>query len=647
MTAARPSMWVARTSVAILIATLVTACASRPAYQRRSGGSRLETIGGHFLAGAEMSNTRTEDTRHNAFLLRSEVGVRVAGRVYDPKFLRFSLGGLLGVTYANADFEPYPGYDVSLNFLPEHAYPITFYALQARERGVLERFGPSPIVQTDRKVFGANLGLSLPALIGALRVNRSYLETDGLNSDTLELRDSVSLGFRHTPSRRFRTRFNYVSEWVDQERSEAEDQLFRLQTFLLQNTIASAPSDVLSGVDLHTNLSVFDRTGTSPYRTLTLSEDIRWFPAPELRSRTRYEFSRYEASRDSARHSLGQSFTHYLYESLTTILAGRMSRDELSDGKIRQVGGSLDLRYQKSIPIGMLILQYRGGLERQENNLESATVPVIGEEVTLSIDVVTLLSQQDVVSDSVVVSNADRTTIYDEGLDYRLIRRDRLVEIRRIPGGRILEGDTVLVDYEYQTAPDLTFDTTQHLMSVELYLVEALRLYVRKLTVDQDVVYGDPGRALQDSDDLVLGIDLALGDFRIRGEYEDSDSTYTSFSQIMAEIAYRTEIGRDATIGASVNETRTTYPDGNDLQIDTFQGIVQAKIGRRFLLHFEPAYRMERRRGANLGELNLRLGLSYRYGDWRLELDARYRSIDADARKYGDTFAIFTVARRW
>jgi len=53
-----------------------------------------------------------------------------------------------------------------------------------------------------------------------------------------------------------------------------------------------------------------------------------------------------------------------------------------------------------------------------------------------------------VIAGSVLVYNLNRTIIYQENIDCVLIRREDFTEIQRIPGGQILNGQEVSVDYQ-------------------------------------------------------------------------------------------------------------------------------------------------------------------------------------------------------
>lgn len=103
-----------------------------------------------------------------------------------------------------------------------------------------------------------------------------------------------------------------------------------------------------------------------------------------------------------------------------------------SEGKITVAGGDIK-------PIGVA---------KWNKTFDWNTAVVIDEEVVLNgVDWVNLRKAV-LISDSVKVTNVDRTTVYVEGMDYEVNYTNG--QVRRVGTGSIPDGATVLVSYRYQ-----------------------------------------------------------------------------------------------------------------------------------------------------------------------------------------------------
>ena len=106
-----------------------------------------------------------------------------------------------------------------------------------------------------------------------------------------------------------------------------------------------------------------------------------------------------------------------------------------------------DIKYTKKIPKGQLTLSYNYFRFNQQMKSEPWNLQVLMEPHVLLDAEIEYLDKQFIDITSIVVKDATGTIFYQENLDYVLIERDRFIEIQRIPGGQITDGQTVYVDY--------------------------------------------------------------------------------------------------------------------------------------------------------------------------------------------------------
>ncbi len=103
---------------------------------------------------------------------------------------------------------------------------------------------------------------------------------------------------------------------------------------------------------------------------------------------------------------------------------------------------------------------WRGGLsivvgllgQSREGLSEDSWIEVLAEEQRIRESLTFELAQQGVDSASVEIWADDSSVRYLEGIDYILVLTGGRVEVRVLPGGRIEEGDVVLVSYRFRSA---------------------------------------------------------------------------------------------------------------------------------------------------------------------------------------------------
>ena len=135
-----------------------------------------------------------------------------------------------------------------------------------------------------------------------------------------------------------------------------------------------------------------------------------------------------------------------LYESLNGRLMFEhlQSKQNLYSQQTDRAG--IDFHYSKKIPIGKLQLSYAYGKQNMSSKSPATSVSVFHEEYVLTSGQITLLKNQNIVFQSVVVKNASGIP-YIINQDYILIDRNPFIEIDRVPGGNIPNGSSVFIDY--------------------------------------------------------------------------------------------------------------------------------------------------------------------------------------------------------
>lgn len=191
--------------------------------------------------------------------------------------------------------------------------------------------------------------------------------------------------------------------------------------------------------------------------TRSLATGITWFPLPELESDVGL---RAEDSRSGAFSSDSRGF----------------------DGA---------LRYRLPMPVGELLASYSVRFDRRQQHAGSAQAEVIGERLVLA-STMTPLAHTHIARASVVLSNATRTQIFVEDVDYRLITVGDETRVQRLAGGNILDGEAVLADYAYDTGGSFAHDITDQTTSLTWRMSRYVSTYLRDTRSSPTVTSGSP-----------------------------------------------------------------------------------------------------------------------------------------------------------
>jgi hypothetical protein len=105
---------------------------------------------------------------------------------------------------------------------------------------------------------------------------------------------------------------------------------------------------------------------------------------------------------------------------------------------------------------------------------EPEVLQVLMEPHVLTDSEIEYLDKEYIDIESIVVKDATGTIIYQENLDYVLIERNTLIEIQRIPGGQITNGQTIYADYVNTRNESFKYVTSNNTFGANLSFFERL-----------------------------------------------------------------------------------------------------------------------------------------------------------------------------
>ena len=428
-----------------------------------------------------------------------KIGGSTNSYIYHPRLLRISLGGSVlsdrqevsreqfslatgGTTLTDSiQKQTLLNINTTLQFLKDKPYPTTFTYLRANP--VVRTGLEGSFTQTTER-YGVDFQLR-DVLPVSLSINAF---TDSLNGESLDrivdtTSDRVTLKSRKDFSSGDRIALSYEiasrsSRNGDPSRT-IQETLRRSRNMLLTSNWRLGSRD-----QLHIDQTAsFNRRDNPDVTDINLSPRIRWLHSSTLESRYVYGFNQSERPEtmvkirtETASAALHYSPTPTLNGFIRTNVDRSEEKDRLMQNAIGLTSGG---SYKKTFRASQLNISLGLGYELKDRESSETTIRVFEEAVVLIGTVPVSLSRDFIIVDSVIVRNETSTQILDEGVDYRLIVIGSRTQIERMIGGSILDGETVLVDYEAQTGGTFEYSQTSQTVNADFKFAKYHNIFLR------------------------------------------------------------------------------------------------------------------------------------------------------------------------
>jgi hypothetical protein len=451
---------------------------------------------------------------------RNELFVMTHSYVYHPNLLTLDIGG--GPILHNEHFLDDQGgtkasgllYNLTLraNFLRATPYPgALFYS----------HLNPTVSVTPGRVMTQENdrLGLdwSLLAPVAPLPLHLSFLRTRtrGRGADRIvdDRTEQLRLSGTHSYAARGSTQFQFETSRQESssgsvdlpvQSSNASHQAFNLDTRLQLGDKRQ--------YDL-TNLISIDRQKYSvDTRPVPTSNDLRILFDGRARHseqvRTYGTFSYGHSAQgtlDTTVLDAATGLTYWPVRDLEFGLAARAGGSRTQQFKSSARGLDASLRYERELPLGALAVSYAARFDRRDQDAAAPRVPIVGERLSLAGSDYTTLGHSHIVVGTTLVSNATRSQVFVEGIDFQLVVYGKDTRIQRLVGGRILDGEQLLVDYSYDVGGTYAFDQVDQTFSATWTVARYGSAYLRQRNSRQRLLSGVPTFSLNDITSTLVG----------------------------------------------------------------------------------------------------------------------------------------------
>lgn len=235
--------------------------------------------------------------------------------------------------------------------------------------------------------------------------------------------------------------------------------------------------------------------------------DLRARHSDKLHSHGLYNYGHsHQGELDSVIQAASVGLSYWPVTGLETSLGMRGDNNRTRQFNARSNGIDGSFRYEQPLPVGVGQLSYGARYDSRAQQAQSSQTSVLGELITLSGVAYIALSRPNVVGGTSVVSNAGRTQIFVAGVDYLLTVVGTETRLQRLIGGRILDGEQVLVDYAYDVGGTYAYNQFDQTLNLNWSLSRYANGYFRHFISAPRLASGSPSFPLNEVRSSIYGL---------------------------------------------------------------------------------------------------------------------------------------------
>lgn len=403
------------------------------------------------------SRTRQSDLIEEVFLLTHSY-------IYHPSLLSLDLGGGPVLDRSRYDVDGAttnsnrPQYNLRARAIVLRDKPYTgelFYDRRNQTQGL----GPALEMLTQNTRYGASFSLRGPVtpIPMTLELTRSDNHGRGAEQVIDDHIDQVRLTTYANVGKLGTSTFQYLGSHQDSvsgspgrpiQTSRFDNNNAFLDTRLKLG--AANQYDLTNRVALNTNRYTVGEGLPTQLRDFSFMLDLRGRHSADLQTFEHYDFNSNKQGEESATLNAASAGVSYNFTpQLSGALAarGESNRATHLSSTLYAIDGST--QYRQTLPLGQATLGYNFTYSQRDQQATAPQSRLLGERVTLAGTTLVKLGKPQILAGTVVVSNLTRTQTFVEGQDYVLTQIGLGLRIQRLLGGNILDGQEVLIDYDF------------------------------------------------------------------------------------------------------------------------------------------------------------------------------------------------------
>ncbi|MDO8348271.1 MAG: hypothetical protein Q7S85_10285 [Rugosibacter sp.] len=495
--------------------------------------------------------------------IRNEIFVMTHSYVYHPNLLTLDIGGgpvLHGESYVGDNGETTARgvlYNFSARATVLRDKPYTG-ALFFSHLNPAVSVAPGQVLTQENTRYGFDFSLLAPVTTIPLQVGFTRSHTVGRSTDR-QVDDSVDQ-FNFSANRSYgalgATQMQYQSS---RQASQSGSQNLPIQSSSAQNQSVNFDTRLQFGADRQysfANVVSFNmqkyalEAGTFPeLNDQRLLFDLRARHSDKLHSYGFYNYGHSsQGELDSVTQAASAGLSYWPMAGLESSFGLRGDSNRTRQFATQSHGLDGNIRYEQPLPLGVAQISYGVRYDSRSQQSQSSQTGVLGERVTLAGIAAVSLAHPYVISGTAVVTNVSRTQTFVEGIDYALTVVGVESRLQRLVGGRILDGEQVLVDYAYSTGGTYASSQIDQTLNLNWNVSRYLNAYFRRFVSTPSLISGAPTFPLNEVKSSTYGLraDLPLNaglPVTVGGsiEFEDRNETISPYRRLVGDLYLQTD----------------------------------------------------------------------------------------------------------
>lgn len=439
---------------------------------------------------------------------RNQIFTMTHSYIYHPNLLTLDIGGgpvMYGESYVGDTGRAHAGgllynFSARANFLRDKPYTGTLYFSHLNPTVSV---APGMVLMQENVRYGFDFSLLAPVTPVPMQMGFLRSETHGRGADRVS--DDRVDQFNLTATRSFGVLGTTQAQYQTSRQTSKSGSLeLPLQSSTSSNQAVNIDTrlqfgenrqyDLTSLIGINQQKYALDTGAVPALNDQRLMLDARARHSDTLHS---YGFYNYGHNSQGTLDTTTQSAAAGLsYWPVRNVEAGLSVRGDASNSQrqfeTRSRGLDGSIRFDQDLPIGALQASYGARIDQREQVAASSNTPVIGESQTLIGTAYVALANRYVVAGTTVVFNASRSQTYVSGVDYTLLVVGTQTRIQRLIGGRILDGEQVLLDYSYDAGGSYAYKQFDQALSFSWSLSRYVNAYFRHVSSNPRLTSGLP-----------------------------------------------------------------------------------------------------------------------------------------------------------
>jgi thiamine kinase-like enzyme len=457
------------------------------------------------------SGSKTQYTSRPTF--QEEYRINTQSYIFHPNLLSMDLGANILLDQSrfetldaeNSNREQLLGYNARLDFLKSKPYPASVYYIKDNPT-VSVGIGDRILLQSTR--YGIDLALleQISPVKITFNAGRQTTKGDGFDLTTDEASEHARLAFYRAYGK---GNYAQLSHQLNNRDSNSGSTGLPIEARTTSNTSTFFDSKNLFGgkgqAQLITNVAYTTQEEFPKREELRAFPVLNWQHNEKINSFYRFLYTDSEEETNTINQKVFTSGFGYSDQQTNGHADLHLENSKNTGTDFQSKGINYSINHTIPVGIGSVTAGYSGGLDYRDQVSDSAVFTVFGEEHEMIGTTPINLNRQFIIDSSIVVSNIARTQIYIEDQDYRVLRVGSTSQIQRLDNGNILNGQLVLVDYEYLTGGTFAYDLTNNNIRLQWNPSNFYELYIRYLESKQELREGDPTIPLNSINRMTYG----------------------------------------------------------------------------------------------------------------------------------------------